>query len=59
MPSRASSSAIAHVSAWIAAFDAAYAAARPGISLPMIDEMLTMHPPEPCSTSFFPNARLM
>ena len=50
MPSPPSSDAIAHVSAWMPAFDAAYAAVRAAISLPPIDEMLTMLPPSPCAT---------
>ena len=59
MPALPSSPAIAHVSAWMPAFDAEYAAVRAAIIFPPIDEMLTMLPPSPCATSRCPNARLM
>ncbi len=59
IPSGPSSCAIAHVNAWIAAFDAEYAAVRAASIFPATDEMLTMLPPSPCSTRRRPNVRLM
>ena len=58
-PTGPSSADIAHVSAWIAAFDAEYAAVFAASSFPAIDEMFTMLPPLPWSTRRRPNARLM